>query len=269
MNVDVGKKSFRYGALDSIRGFVVISMILYHACWDLVHIFGKDWNWYRGMGAYIWQQSICWSFILLSGFCWSLGKKHLKRGVTVFIAGAVVSLVTIIFMPENRVVFGVLTLIGSSMIFMTVLHMAIRAVNARAIHAWTVNAWAGLLLSAALFFLTRNINYGYLGFEGWNLLKLPGFLYQGNVMTFLGFTDPGFYSTDYFSFFPWFFLYLTGFFLYHVIKRVRNGEIMNTFLRKECPLFSFLGRHSLIIYMIHQPLIYGIFSVIWLVDFSW
>ncbi|MDE7404312.1 MAG: DUF1624 domain-containing protein, partial [Lachnospiraceae bacterium] len=76
MNANVEKKSFRYGVLDGIRGFVVISMILYHACWDLVYIFGKDWSWYRGRGAYIWQQSICWSFILLSGFCWSLGKKH-------------------------------------------------------------------------------------------------------------------------------------------------------------------------------------------------
>lgn len=263
MNGDVEKKSFRYGVLDSIRGLVVISMILYHACWDLVYIFGKDWSWYRGRGAYIWQQSICWSFILLSGFCWSLGKKHLKRGLIVFISGAVVSLVTIVFMPENRVIFGVLTLIGSSMLFMTVLDKAIRELTTR-----KNVAWIGLLLSAALFFLTRNVNRGYLGFEEWNLLKLPQSLYQGDVMTFLGFTKPGFYSTDYFSFFPWFFLYLTGYFLYHVVNGIRDGEIMNTVFGRKCTLFSFLGRHSLIIYMLHQPLIYGLFSVMFLV-FSW
>lgn len=267
MNVDAGKKSFRYGALDSIRGLVVISMILYHICWDLVYIFGKNWNWYRGRGAYIWQQSICWSFILLSGFCWSLGKKRLNRGITVFIAGVVVSLVTIIFMPENRVLFGVLTLIGSSMILTTALDKAIQAVNARTENAGAITAWAGLLLNASIFYLTRNVNDGYLGFERWNLLKLPEVLYQGRVMTFLGFTEPGFYSTDYFSFFPWFFLYLTGYFLYQVINKIRDGEIMNTFFCPKYTPFSFFGRHSLIIYMIHQPLIYSFFSVIFAIKF--
>ena len=50
-------------------------MIAYHACWDLVYLFHADWDWYRGTGAYIWQQSICWTFILLSGFCFSLGRR--------------------------------------------------------------------------------------------------------------------------------------------------------------------------------------------------
>lgn len=177
--------------------------------------------------------------------------------MVVFISGAVVSLVTIAFMPENRVIFGVLTLIGSSMLFMMVLDKAIRKLITR-----KIIVWIGFLLSAALFFLTRNVNSGYLGFEKWNLLKLPQSLYQGDVMTFLGFTKPGFYSTDYFSFFPWFFLYLTGYFLYHVINGIRDGEIMNTVFGRKCTLFSFFGRHSLIIYMLHQPLIYGFFSVL-------
>ncbi|MDE7286287.1 MAG: DUF1624 domain-containing protein [Lachnospiraceae bacterium] len=252
INKEEGKKSFRYGLLDSLRGLVLISMILYHACWDLVYIFGRDWNWYTGTGAYIWQQSICWSFILLSGFCWSLGKHPVKRGSIVFAGGAVVSLVTILLMPENKVVFGVLTLIGSCMLFMAVLSKVIEKVR----------AFAGLILSAGLFFLTRNINGGYLGFERWNLLKLPKFLYRGSIMTFLGFTEPGFYSTDYFSFFPWFFLYLVGYFLFHVIKEVKDGQFMDLFFRKECSLLSFFGKHSLIIYMLHQPLMYGILAII-------
>lgn len=250
-NHDTNDKKMRYHLLDSIRGFVLISMVLYHACWDLVYIFGKNWIWYLGRGAYIWQQSICWSFILLSGFCWPLGKKHIKRGMIIFGAGAVVSLVTILFMPENRVVFGVLTLIGSCMLLMTVFHRI----------AGNFSAKAGLLFSMVLFFLTRNINNGYLGFEGWNLIKIPALLYQGSIMTFLGFTAPGFYSTDYFSLIPWFFLYLSGYFLYHIVAEIKDGEIMKIFFAKGCPPLSFLGRHSLGLYMIHQPLIYGIFMI--------
>ena len=43
---------------DTIRGIVLVSMIAYHATWNLVYIYGMDWSWYHSYGAYIWQQSI-------------------------------------------------------------------------------------------------------------------------------------------------------------------------------------------------------------------
>ena len=73
----------RYQVLDAIRGCALVSMILYHAAWDLVNMFGVDWPWYRGFAAHVWQQSICWTFILLSGYCWALGRRQLRRGLTV------------------------------------------------------------------------------------------------------------------------------------------------------------------------------------------
>ena len=103
-------KKQRYDLLDTIRGITLLSMICYHGAWDFVYLYQVKWDWYRGTGAYIWQQSICWTFIFLSGFCWSLGKRHLKRGLMVFGGGLLVTLVTILVMPDNRVVFGVLTL---------------------------------------------------------------------------------------------------------------------------------------------------------------
>ena len=86
----------RIASLDALRGLTLVSMIAYHACWDLVYLFHADWDWYRGTGAYIWQQSICWTFILLSGFCFSLGRRPLRRGLTVFGCGWVVTLVTVL-----------------------------------------------------------------------------------------------------------------------------------------------------------------------------
>ena len=62
------EKGQRYGIFDGIRGITLLSMIIYHGAWDLVYIYGVKWDWYRGAGAYLWQQSICWTFILLSGF---------------------------------------------------------------------------------------------------------------------------------------------------------------------------------------------------------
>ena len=108
----------RLALLDTLRGLTLISMILYHACWDAVFMLGEDWPWYGSRAGYIWQQSICWTFILLSGFCVPLSKRLLRRGLVVFGAGALVMLVTNIVLPEDRVIFGVLTLIGSCMLLM-------------------------------------------------------------------------------------------------------------------------------------------------------
>lgn len=108
--------SGRYALLDELRGLDLLSMMLYHGCWDLVNLFGIQADWYYGLPGHLWQQSICWVFILLSGFCVQLGHHTLRRGAQVFGAGALVTAVTLLFMPEDRVIFGVLTLLGSAML---------------------------------------------------------------------------------------------------------------------------------------------------------
>ena len=56
----------RYALLDELRGLDLVSMMLYHACWDLVFLFGVEMKWYAATPGHLWQQSICWVFILLS-----------------------------------------------------------------------------------------------------------------------------------------------------------------------------------------------------------
>ena len=236
----------RYHVLDDIRGITLASMIVFHGVWDLVYIFDVNWGWFYTPIAYLWQQSICWMFIALSGFCWSLGGHKLRRGLTVFAAGCMVSLVTELATPEQRIRFGVLTLLGFCMLLMIPLDRYFQKIH----------PLSGCVGSFFLFLLMRNINDGYLGFEGINLLRLPKKLYaMGDVATFWGFTDVRFFSADYFSVFPWFFLFVTGYFGYRLI-------VKNCLLDKMAKMSSwrgpwgFLGRHSLIIYMLHQPIIY-------------
>lgn len=256
----------RYHILDEIRGITLCSMILYHAVWDLVYMFGYDWNWYQSDFAYLWQQSICWCFILLSGFCFSLGKRKWRRGLIVFGAGTLVTLVTHLFMPEQKVRFGVLTMLGVSMLLMALLEKIIELLfgDKKWNRAWK---YMGLGVSMLLFFLMREINNHHLGFEDFRLYRLPDSLYlRSDFMTFLGFTRSGFYSTDYFSLMPWFFLFAVGYFLYQIAKEmgwlVKVLTTEQTFTKQERMftfrnLFSFMGKHSLIIYMLHQPMIYG------------
>ena len=234
----------RYHLLDGIRGIVLLSMIAYHFSWNMVYMYGARWSWYRSTGAYIWQQSICWTFIILSGFCWSMGKQPLKRGLMVFGGGLIVTAVTLAVMPQNRVVFGVLTCIGSCMLLLIPLDKFLRRIPAE----------AGMAISFALFVVFRNINRGTLGFEGWSFLTLPRSLYQNLLTAYLGMPGVSFYSTDYFSLIPWFFLFVTGYFLYSVSKKY--NLLRGKFLQKKIPVVDYLGKHSLLVYLLHQPIIY-------------
>lgn len=218
-------------------------MILYHAAWDAVFIAGMEWEWYHGTGAFIWQQSICWTFIILSGFCLPLGRHPVRRGIEVFGAGLLVTAVTVIFMPENRVVFGVLTLLGSCMILTGLLNRLLRKVP----------SGVGLLGSILLFWLTRWVSDGMIGIKGIFFLPLPQLLYKGLGMTFLGFTEPGFMSTDYFPMLPWYFLFLAGYFVCRICQRMGfRGRWWTWNIQP----FGWMGRHSLVIYLLHQPVLY-------------
>lgn len=235
----------RLHLLDTIRGITILSMIIFHTVWDLVYIYGINIRWFYSDYGYIWQQSICWTFIFLSGFCFSFSKNKFKRGIIVFICGLLVTLATFIFMPENIIIFGVLTLIGSAMIILSFMH---RFLNKLPPVFFSI-------ISFLLFLVTKDINDGYLGFEGLKIIKLPNFLYKNLFTSYLGFTARHFSSADYFSLFPWIFLFICGYFVFKVFEKYNTLKI---FKGKNVPIINFIGRHSLLIYLLHQPLIYGI-----------
>lgn len=242
------QKAGRLAGLDTIRGITLLSMMLYHTCWDLVFLFGKKIPGYSGLGGYVWQQSICWTFILLAGFCWSLGSHHLKRGLIVFGSGILITFVTLLVMPESRVIFGVLTLIGSCMLLLIPMEKLLLKVRTE----------IGLAGSFLLFLLFRNVNTGYLGSGNWNILKLPDGFYENLFTTYLGFPQKGFFSADYFSLLPWFFLFLTGFYLYQLVQK---NHMMEKLFSWRVPGFDVIGRHSLLIYLLHQP---AVFAISWM-----
>ena len=141
----------RYALLDELRGLDLVSMMLYHACWDMMFLFGIWMDWYAGMPGRLWQQTICWVFILLSGFCAPFGRHMLRRGVTVFAAGALVTAVTLVFMPGNRVIFGVLTFLDTAMLLTGVLEPLLKKVMPA----------VGLAVSAVLFAVCYPVGLGW------------------------------------------------------------------------------------------------------------
>ena len=235
----------RLHTLDSIRGITLISMILYHAAWDAVYLIGAAWPWYHSYGAYLWQQSICWTFILLSGFCIPISAHRWKRGLVVFGAGLLVTAATLLVMPQEPIIFGVLTFLGSAMLVMAAFEKAIFS---------QIPPVSGLILNVLLFVVLRPVNSGFLGVMDRGLVRLPAVWYHGYAATYLGFPDPGFYSSDYFSFLPWIFLFLCGYYLGRLlgVKNRSHGKLWYG----KVPGAVFLGRHSLLIYLLHQPVLY-------------
>ena len=163
----------RYALRDELRGLDLLSMIGYHACWDLIFLFGMSAAWYTGWQGHLWQQSICWVFILLSGFCLPLGHRPLRRGLIVSGAGVLVTAVTLLFMPEDRVVFGVLTLLGAAMLITGLLQPLLQKIP----------AWAGLVVSLLLFAATYHTQDGFWQLGPWQLHPLAlVFALSGSLM---------------------------------------------------------------------------------------
>lgn len=235
----------RYALLDELRGLDLISMMLFHVCWDLVFLFDMNMGWYAGTPGRLRQQAICWVFILLSGFCAPFGRHMLRRGVTVFAAGALVTAVTLVFMPGGRVIFGVLTFLGTAMLLTGVLEPLLKKVMPA----------VGLAVSAVLFAVCYPVGLGWVGLGGWKLM-LPQSLYANYFTAFFGFYPDWFYSTDYFGLLPWLFLFWAGYYLHKAVGRRR----MEPLRRPVCPALGWMGRHSLLLYLLHQPVIYGVLS---------
>ncbi len=239
----------RYAVIDAIRGFALISMVIYHAVWDLVYIYGCDWKWYGSDIGYLWQQSICWTFIFVSGFSLPFSKNKWRRGLLVFLAGLLVSAVTFFFLPENRVIFGILTFMGSAMLLSALLEPLLERIT----------AMVGFGSSLFLFLMLKNISDGYVGAFGVPLFEIPGAWYSNWVTTYLGLPMLGFYSTDYFGLFPWIFLFTAGYFLH---KYCIKANLMRFLAPSRVSAIEWVGKHSITIYLLHQPILYGVFYLI-------
>ena len=233
---------------DALRGLALLNMLVYHFMYDWVYIFGQSAPWYSisAPGCHAWQQYICQSFILLSGYSFAFARKPLKNAAVVGGCALLLSAVTLLFLPAEGIWFGVLHL-NAAALLLTVLA---RPVLQR------IPAPAGLTGCAALFLLTNQLPYGFLGFEGLHLVALPAGLYRANLW-WLGLPDlTKFASADYFPLIPWLFLFWAGLFAARLVRPAPAAP--PAALRPLCRV----GRHTLAVYMLHQPILYG---TLWMV----
>ena len=201
----------RFWQIDALRGLALLNMLVYHAMYDWVYIFGHASGWYDiwSTHCHVWQQYICWSFILLSGYSFTLSRRPLKNGLLTAACAVVLTVATAVAMPEEVIWFGVLHLLGCAALLTCLLHPALEKLP----------PLAGVTGSAVLFALLNQLPQGWLGFEGTHLAALPAAWYKPNLF-WLGLPDlTVFSSSDYFPLLPWVFLYWVGYFFCAVVPR--------------------------------------------------
>ncbi|WP_312643489.1 heparan-alpha-glucosaminide N-acetyltransferase [Hydrogenoanaerobacterium sp.] len=240
--------SRRVWLIDEVRGVFIILMVLYHLFYDLVYIFEVNIPAFHWRFTSYLQLLIAGLFVFISGVASRFSRSNLKRGAQCFAFGMVMTLATWLFLPSQIVLFGILHLLGVCMMLFPLMKPVLDRIP----------PLAGLIVCAVLFFLTYNTQSGYWGMRGWQM-NLPVAWYSTNFLFPFGFPNAEFWSSDYFPLLPWILWYLGGTFAGVYIK---NGQCPAWFYRPHSRLMAFLGRNTFIIYLLHQPVVYGVLYVI-------
>ncbi|MFH0889955.1 MAG: heparan-alpha-glucosaminide N-acetyltransferase [Candidatus Aenigmatarchaeota archaeon] len=223
----------RFWEIDSIRGIAIISMIIFHFAFDLNYFTGN--LAFGQLFWYVFPRAIASIFIIIAGISLSLsrnkpewtGKKLIIRGAMIFSFGLLITLITALTLPRGTIFFGILHFIGLSTII-SLPFLKMRGKN--------------------LIFGILSIMIG---------IYLQGVVAASPWLLWLGIMPQNFYTFDYFPLFPWFGLILIGIWMGNTLypNSERGFAIKDLSRNFTIKRLVFIGRNSLMIYLIHQPLI--------------
>jgi uncharacterized membrane protein len=240
----------RYWELDFIRGLAIVVMVLFHFSWDLQYfdLLQADFlSQFAGMAS-----NLASIFVMLVGVSLTLSyrreiqrsgeqqsfnifKKYLMRGALIFALGLGITVVALII-AEGRVDFGILHLIGFSV---------------AAAFPFLRFRWFNLALGIVILLV------GY--------LLVTQITPESRWFVWLGFRPEFYTPQDYFPVLPWFGWTLIGLalgnFLYTPPDE-RKFKIPDLSKRAGVRHFSIIGRNSLLIYIVHQPILFPLVFVV-------
>ena len=228
----------RLWEIDALRGIAIVMMVSYHIYFDIyfLKIFDVPFfsAWYIGalflflVGVSL---TLSYSRVYKKYSFRQLLTKYAKRGVMVFSLGLLITGVTWLIIPQWFIIFGILHCIGLCIIL-----------GFLVIHGKTINIVLGLTVIMVGLWLYTMARWGF----SW--------------LFWLGFVPNEYQTLDYFPLLPWFGVVLLGI----AVGNILYAQGKRQFLLPDWssfPLFRFLGtlgKHSLLIYLIHQPIILAI-----------
>lgn len=252
----MASKKNRAPELDFLRGFALFMMILMHFAYDLrfefkLPVFSfleANWFW-----AFVHPFFIV-IFVGVSGVCCTFSRNNFIRGLKLLLVAAGLTLVTYLvtrFLKiDCLIIFNVLALLAVSILVYAVIQFVEKKAHVRPA---VTNVLLGVFgaYCTAIGSTIRNMDYSTK-----NLIFMPvGFAIKGTPQV-----------ADHMDLFPWLGVFLIGCLIGRVCYS-NKSSLLPEGLKKLHKIgfpFEFLGKHSLIIYLVHQPLVYGILYVIFL-----
>lgn len=227
MNPPVKKERIRI--IDAIRGFSILLMVGHHLLYDLTVLCGApEWFFTNPIFDFL-HYVFAGIFILLSGVSSLYSSSNIKRGIKTLACAGIITLAS--YLADSAIWFGILHLLGTCMLF----------------YGFTRRLWDRIPRSIAPVIyilgtavcspLTRGV------FTNFRHFWMFGLIYKG------------FLSYDYYPLLPWVFIFLLGTWMGVYIK---ENKFPSWFYNIRMPVLSYIGQRTLIIYMLHQPVLYGI-----------
>lgn len=244
LNTIAINKKIRFWEVDVLRGIAIILVVIYHLVWDVsyfrlypVDVLSPPWQTFA--------RSIGSTFIFLLGLSLTLSynrevqrlgqpapfKKYLWRGSKIFGLGLVITIATYFVIGRGFVIFGILHLLGLGIIL---------AYPFLRVTKWFSLSVGLLLIGLGVYLNTLSVSHPWL--------------------IWLGLKQQGRSMVDYYPLLPWFGLSLLGVFTGRVLYPQGVPRLALPDLSTTLPIrgLRFLGRHTLLIYLAHQPILIGI-----------
>lgn len=223
-------------------------MVFDHALFTLGYMFYHDFSRaFFDILSYI-SPLFATAFVLMCGISCMLSTNNLKRGLKILAAAFAVTLFSLFAMKDAPIVFGILHLLGSCVVLYALTKKFVDRIP----------ALLGIIVCALLFLVTYNVDQGYL-LSGPFRVNLPQSIYESGSLMMFGFRSPYAAYSDYFPLLPWLFAFFAGVFLGRSLSKARLPEGM---YKSRIPFLSMLGTNAFFVYLVHQPLIFGVYYLI-------
>ena len=227
------EKKQRIQSIDALRGLAVVLMVAHHFLFDMyAFLEAPRWVFYNPVFNILHYVFAC-VFVALSGVSSRFSRSNIRRGVIVLAVALAMSLVT--WFMDMPIRFGVLHLLGVSMIFYGITRKM-----------WEIIPGKAMLLLCILLLVL-------------SILAVKLIPINSEHLWMFGWYTEDFYSADYFPIFPWLFVFLFGTW---AGKYIREGRLPEKFYTFNVPILPQIGRKALIIYIVHQPVLFGITMLI-------
>jgi uncharacterized membrane protein len=222
--------------IDALRGVAILMMVIYHFIFDIRFLGFASFDLYS-LPLVLFQRSTGSLFILLAGVSIVLSESrntegymhHVKRAVLLGAVALAISLATWIYPHDAFITFGIVHFLALSTFI------------------------------APFFFRFGKLN-AVLGIAFIAMgLVAGGIETDSGLLFWLGLPNANYTALDYYPMLPWFGIILFGLSIGQTI--FKNGEPVWKPMPATSPLsgfLSFLGKNSLTIYLIHQPILIGL-----------